>query len=115
LVTGATGFIGSHITRKLVQRGEKVKILIRKTSKTSNIDDIDAQRVYGDVLDADSIKKALEGCDTLYHTAGFVSFRKADYEKMYDINVKGTINVLLPLWKPESKKPFIRAVWLQSE
>lgn len=94
LVTGATGFIGSHIARKLVQRGEKVKILLRKTSKTLNIDDINAERVYGDILDIESVKKAVGGCDTLYHAAGFVSFRKADYQKMEDINVKGTVNVL---------------------
>ena len=94
LVTGATGFIGSHIARKLVQRGEKVKILLRKTSKTLNIDEINAERVYGDILETDSVKKALEGCDTLYHAAGFVSFRKADYQKMEDINVRGTANVL---------------------
>lgn len=94
LVTGATGFLGSHIARKLAQRGEKLKILLRKTSKTSNIDDIPAERVYGDILDTDSVKRALEGCDTVYHTAGFVSFKKADYKKMEDINVKGTVNVL---------------------
>ncbi|MDA2918470.1 SDR family oxidoreductase [Desulfobacterota bacterium AH_259_B03_O07] len=94
LVTGATGFIGSHIARKLVEGGEKVKILLRKTSRTLNIDDIDAERVYGDVLDTDSLKEALKGCEMLFHTAGFVSFRKADYQRMYDVNVKGTANVL---------------------
>lgn len=94
LITGATGFIGSHIARKLVERGEKVKILLRKTSRTSNIDDIEAERIYGDILDSDSVRNALKGCDTLYHTAGFVSFRKADYRKMEDINVMGTANVL---------------------
>ncbi|HSE83846.1 MAG TPA: NAD-dependent epimerase/dehydratase family protein [Thermodesulfobacteriota bacterium] len=94
LVTGATGFLGSHVARKLAQRGEKLRILLRKTSKTLNIDDIPAERVYGDILDADSVKRALEGCDAIYHTAGFVSFRKADYKKMEDINVKGTVNAL---------------------
>ena len=49
LVTEATGFLGSHVARKLVQRGEKVKILLRKTSRTSNIEDIDAERVYSDI------------------------------------------------------------------
>jgi len=94
LVTGATGFIGSHIVRKLVQRGEEVKVLLRKTSKTMNIEGLDVEYVYGDVMDRDSVKVALEGCDTVYHTAGFVSFRKSDYKKMEDINVKGTMNVL---------------------
>ena len=94
LVTGATGFIGSHIARKLVQRGERVKVLLRKSSKTDNIDDIDVERVYGDVMDIVSINEALRGCDTLYHTAGVASFRKEDYQKMEEINVGGTFNVL---------------------
>lgn len=94
LVTGATGFIGSHITRKLVERGEHVKILLRKSSQTKNIDDIDVERVYGDVLDIDSINEAVKGCDTIYHTAGVASFRKEDYQKMEDINVQGTANIM---------------------
>jgi dihydroflavonol-4-reductase len=94
LVTGATGFIGSHIARKLVQKGDKVKILLRKTSKTLNIKDLDAEWVYGDVLDIQSVKKAIEGCETLYHTAGLVSFKKTDYKKMEEVNVRGTNNVL---------------------
>jgi dihydroflavonol-4-reductase len=94
LVTGGTGFLGSHIARKLAQRGERVKILLRRTSRTSNIENIDAERVYGDILDVGSVKVALKGCDTIYHVAGFVSSKKADYKKMEDINVRGTINVL---------------------
>jgi len=94
LVTGATGFIGSHIAKKLMERGEHVKILLRKSSKTTNIDDIDVERVYGDVMDIDSINEALKDCDTLYHTAGVASFRKEDYQKMEEINVKGTSNIL---------------------
>jgi len=94
LVTGATGFIGSHIARKLVESGEHVKVLLRKSSKTTNIDDIDVERVYGDVMDINSINEALKGCHTLYHTAGVASFRKEDYQKMEDINVGGTFNIL---------------------
>ena len=94
LVTGATGFLGSHVARKLVERGERVRILLRKTSRTSNIKDIDAERAYGDILDIDSVKEALKGCDTLYHVAGIVSSRKSDYRRMEEINVKGTFNVL---------------------
>ena len=76
LVTGATGFVGSHIARKLAERGDELKLLVRKTSKTINIDDIKAERVYGDVTDIDSIRKALLGCDTLYHTASYPSNRQ---------------------------------------
>ena len=94
LVTGATGFIGSQITRKLVERGENVKVLLRKTSKTQNIDDLNVEKVYGDILDKNSLMQALQGCDTLYHSAGLVSFKKADYKKMEDINVTGARNIL---------------------
>ena len=94
LVTGATGFLGSHIARKLVERGERVRILLRKTSKTSNVEDINAERVYGDILDIGSVKEALRGCDILYHTAGLVSSKKKDHKKMEEINIKGTVNVL---------------------
>ena len=104
LVTGATGFLGSHIARKLAERGDKVRILLRKTSKTINIDNINAERVYGDVTDIDSIRKALEGCDTLYHAAGVVSFKQADYKKMDDINVKGTNNVFTAAMEAGVKK-----------
>lgn len=110
LVTGGTGFLGSHITRKLVQRGERVRILLRKTSRTSNINGIDAEMAYGDVLDIDSIKEALKGCETLYHVAGFVSSKKADYKKMEDINVRGTVNVLSAALKAGVK----RAVYTSS-
>ncbi len=94
LVTGATGFLGSHIARKLVEKGEQVKILLRKSSKTANIDDIDAERIYGDVTDLDSLKGAIKGCDKLFHTAGFVSFRKKDQQMMEDINVGGAVNAM---------------------
>jgi len=94
LVTGATGFIGSHITRQLVEKGEKVRVLLRNTSNTTNINDLDVEKVYGDILDEGSIKNAIKGCNTLYHTAGYVSFKKSDYEKMNRINVNGARNVL---------------------
>lgn len=104
LVTGATGFLGSHIARKLVERGDEVKLLVRKTSKTINIDDIKAERVYGDVTDIESVRRALEGCDTLYHAAGIVSFKQADYKKMEDVNVGGTNNVFTAAMEAGVKK-----------
>ena len=94
LVTIDPGFLGSYIVRKLVERGEQVKILLRKTSEFPMIDHLDIERVYGDILDSDSVREALRGCDTLYHVAGFVSSKRADFKTMEDINVKGAINVL---------------------
>jgi dihydroflavonol-4-reductase len=104
LVTGATGFLGSHIVRKLAGRGEKVRILLRRSSKTVNIDDIDVEKVYGDVTDMDSVRKAMDGCDALYHAAGVVSFKQADYKKMEDVNVGGTNNVFTAAMEAGIKK-----------
>lgn len=104
LVTGATGFLGSHITRRLVERGDEVRILLRKTSNTINIEGLDVEKVYGDVTDIESVRKAMDGCDTLYHAAGLVSFKQADYDKMEEVNVKGTNNVFTAATEAGVKK-----------
>jgi len=90
LVTGSTGFIGSAISRELIKEGEQVKVLIRKTSDTRNIDQLDVERVYGDIRDGDSMKRALAGCDTLYFTAAYFAHWALDPKLLYDINVGGT-------------------------
>jgi len=90
LVTGSTGFIGSAITRALIEDGEDVKVLIRKTSDTRNIDTLDVERVYGDIRDTDSMKKALKDCDTLYLTAAYFAHWAPDAQLLYEVNVGGT-------------------------
>lgn len=90
LVTGATGFIGSAITRELLKDGEEVKVLVRKTSDTRNIDGLDVERVTGDIRDTESIKAALKGCDTLYLTAAYFAHWAPDPKQLYEVNVGGT-------------------------
>jgi dihydroflavonol-4-reductase len=90
LVTGSTGFIGSAITRELIRNGEDVRVLIRKTSNTRNIDGLDVETVFGDIRDGDSMKKALKGCDTLYFTAAYFAHWAPDPRLLYDVNVGGT-------------------------
>jgi dihydroflavonol-4-reductase len=90
LVTGSTGFIGSAIARELIKEGEEVKVLIRKTSDTRNIDKLDVEKVYGDIRDSESMKTALKGCDTLYLTAAFFAHWAQDYKLLYEVNVGGT-------------------------
>jgi dihydroflavonol-4-reductase len=90
LVTGATGFIGSAIARELLKNGEEVRVLVRKTSDTRNIDKLDVEKVYGDIRDTDSMKKALKGCDTFYLTAAYFAHWAPDPKALYEVNVGGT-------------------------
>jgi dihydroflavonol-4-reductase len=90
LVTGASGFIGSAVMRELIKDGEDIRVLVRKTSDTRNIDSFDVEKVYGDIRDGDSMKKALVGCDTLYYTAAHFAHWAPDPKLLYDINVGGT-------------------------
>jgi len=90
LVTGATGFMGSSIVRELLKDGEEVKVFIRETSDTRNIDGLDVERAFGDIRDGESMKKALKGCDTLYYTAAFFAHWAPDKKLPYQVNVEGT-------------------------
>ena len=94
LVTGATGFLGSALARELLKDGRTLKLLVRKNSDTRNIDDLDCEVAYGDLQDRDSLKSALTGCQTLYHTAAYYSLWSQDKKLIYDINVQGTRNIL---------------------
>ncbi len=65
LVIGASGFVGSHVTRHLVEAGESVRAMLRKTSSTKGIDDLDVERHYGDIFDDDALRAAMTGCDVV--------------------------------------------------
>ncbi len=90
LVAGATGFIGSAIVRELIKDGEEVRVLIRRTSDTQNIDQLDVEKAYGDIRDGDSVKRALAGCDTFYLTAAYFAHWAPDPKLLYEVNVGGT-------------------------
>ncbi len=94
LITGATGFIGSHLTEELVRRGESVKALVRKTSNTSKLETMKVELAYGDITDKESVSAALQGCDKLYHVAAVFQWWIPDRRKFEDVNVAGTKNVL---------------------
>ncbi|MFA6033157.1 MAG: SDR family oxidoreductase [Myxococcota bacterium] len=95
LVTGATGLVGGNLTRILVQeKGEQVKVLVRPSSKTLALDDLDVERVPGDVTDPASLAIAMRGCDRVYHAAAVVSMWNGLLESMRRVNAGGTRNVM---------------------
>jgi dihydroflavonol-4-reductase len=94
LVTGATGFIGGNLVRELLKQGYQVRALVRKGSSQRNIGSLDVDVVLGDLRDRDSLEKALEGCDVLFHVAAAYTFWCPDPKVVYETNVKGTENIL---------------------
>jgi dihydroflavonol-4-reductase len=94
LVTGATGFVGSHVVRKLLKAGHQVRILRRGQSRTKLIDGLEVETAIGDVTDRESVLAAVQGCDVVFHVAGFVSFWRGNNEIQRRINVDGTRNVV---------------------
>ena len=95
LVTGATGFLGSHVARVLAEQGAELRLLVRPTSDLRNIDDLkNADRVVGDLRDAASISQALSGCDVVFHVAADYRLWVRDPGEMYRSNVEGTRSLL---------------------
>src|SRR4051812_38424485 len=96
LVTGASGLIGSFIVRDLVNNGYKVRVLKRKTSDLSLIDDLLplVDTCEGDILDPGSLDVALQNVDAVIHSAGYVSFNNRESKKLHQVNVVGTANLV---------------------
>lgn len=93
-VTGATGFLGSHVARALAEQGADLRFLLRANSNTKNIDDLKGDRVIGDLRDAESIKKGIAGCDVVFHVAADYRLWVRDPEEMYRSNFEGTRAIL---------------------
>lgn len=93
-VTGATGFLGSHVARVLAEQGAKLRLLVRSTSDLRNLADLDAERVTGDLRDIGSFEKAMVGCEALFHVAADYRLWVRDPEQMYRSNVEGTRSLL---------------------
>ena len=93
-LTGGTGFIGSHVVRALVARGERVRCLYRPNSERSDLLDLAVDWVLGDVTDRESLKRAMTGVDTVFHCAADYRLYARDPSELYRNNVEGTRNVL---------------------
>jgi dihydroflavonol-4-reductase len=97
LITGGTGFLGSYIIKELIEKNYTVRAIRRSNKLPAYISKKIFDRVEwvdGDILDVVSLEEAMEGIDSVIHTAAMVSFVKKDRKQMYQVNVEGTANVV---------------------
>ncbi|HEY7151471.1 MAG TPA: NAD-dependent epimerase/dehydratase family protein [Solirubrobacterales bacterium] len=94
LVTGGSGFLGSHLVRALAARGDHLRLLLRRGSSVDHLSDLQFERAGGDVLDRASVREAMTGIDRVFHVAGTTSMRPQDRDRVFELNTTGTRIVL---------------------
>lgn len=104
LVTGANGFVGSHLCRLLAGRGAIVRALVRPNADRRGLAGVPVEEVAGNILDPDSLARAAEGCEHVYHLAAAVRFFTVDPDGMRRANTEGTRNVLAAAAKVGAKR-----------
>jgi dihydroflavonol-4-reductase len=94
LITGATGFVGTALLRRLIEAGHEVRALVRPSSDRRNLSGLDCETVVGDLAEPQSIKPAVHGCEALFHVAADYRLWVPDREQMHRINVRGTVELI---------------------
>ncbi|MGA7257464.1 MAG: hopanoid-associated sugar epimerase [Terracidiphilus sp.] len=94
-VTGATGFVGHHVARALAAEGAQLRLLVRKSSKLKNLEGIAGDTHLGDLLEPETLRPALRGCDAVVHVAADYRLWIPDPQQMYRANVDGTRALLV--------------------
>ena len=89
LVTGASGFLGSHLVRALAERGDDLRLLARRSSSLEPLEGIEFERSTGDVTDRRAVRRAMAGVDRVFHVAGRTSLRAQDREAVFATNLRG--------------------------
>jgi dihydroflavonol-4-reductase len=93
-VTGATGFLGSHVAQALAEKGADLRLLVRDNSNLKNIQGLKADLITGDLRDPASLMKGIAGCDVVFHVAADYRLWVRDPTEMYQANVDGTLAIL---------------------
>jgi dihydroflavonol-4-reductase len=92
LVTGSSGFIGSHLVRALAARGDDLRLLARRDSSLDHLadDGIEFERATGDVTDRRAVRRAMKDVERVFHCAGTTSMRRSSAQRVFEVNVLGT-------------------------
>jgi dihydroflavonol-4-reductase len=93
-VTGGTGFVGKPMVRRLVEGGHEVRCLVRRSSRTSELEELGCEFAYGDVTDKASVLEGMRGCERVVNLANVYSFWEKDKSVYRRVNVEGTRNVM---------------------
>jgi dihydroflavonol-4-reductase len=111
LVTGATGFVGSHVARVLQEGGFQVRAMARKRTNTLPVEQTGLEVVWGDLTDPASLREALRGCQGLFHVAALNSFWSRDPGLFYRTNVEGTRNILTSALEAGVQRVVYTSTW----
>ena len=89
LVTGGSGFLGSHLVRALAARGDELRLLARRSSSLDHLDEVEFERTIGDITDRRAVRRAMKGVERVFHVAGRTSLRAGDRSAVFDTNLRG--------------------------
>ena len=104
LVTGATGFLGHHLTKRLSKDGYQVRILKEKAASMDLLEGLNLEIIEGDIRDFEAVKKAVKGCDIVFHLAGLISYWGKQNSLQFEINVIGTKNIVQACFEEKVKR-----------
>lgn len=104
LVTGATGFIGTHVVRALAKRGDELRLFTRRKSDLDLLDGIEFERAIGDVTDRRAVRRAMKGVERVFHIAGRTSLRPQHRDAVWNTNVRGSRIVLESAYEAEVER-----------
>ena len=107
LVTGAAGFIGSHLVRQLTEKGVQVRAAVMPRESTRNIDALKPEVVRGDILDKSFAASIVDGVDTVFHLAAVYATWMPDWRPLWEVNLQGSRNILWSCLKSTSVKKVV--------
>ncbi len=104
VVTGATGHVGNNLVRILLKEGVKVRAMVHNPDHAYSLDGLDCERVYAELLDTESLVKAFDGAEKVYHCAALISIVPGIYDKLHAVNTQGVMNVIEACKRTKIKK-----------